>query len=153
VPAATKGEGLQLLRATVARFAANEAHFRTAAFDEESTREQFINALFDALGWDVLDREPARGPLRDVVFHPRLVEDHEAAGEETWDEDLTVDELAAREPVTRIPDYAFRVDGVTRFLGYSQDKAEKSISRHDVIAANCGSGLVGVVAERVASAV
>lgn len=37
-------------------------------------------------------------------------------------------------------------------LGYSQDKAEKSISRLDSLAANCGSGLVGAVAERVASA-
>ncbi|MCA1701244.1 MAG: hypothetical protein LC790_21040, partial [Actinobacteria bacterium] len=36
--------------------------------------------------------------------------------------------------------------------GYSQDKAEKSISWLDWLAANCGSSLVGVVAERVASA-
>jgi hypothetical protein len=49
-----------------------------------------------------------------VVFHPRLVDAHEPAGAEEWDEGLTEDELAAREPVTRIPDYAFRFDGATR---------------------------------------
>jgi len=114
VPAATKKEGLVLIRETVERFAANQQHYLTTGFDEESSREQFINALFDALGWDVLDRA-GRGAARDVVFHPRLVDEGHTAGLEGWDEDLTVEELAAREPITRIPDYAFRVDGVTRF--------------------------------------
>jgi len=58
----------------VDRFAANEEHYTSAEFDETSTREQFVNGLFDALGWDVFDVE-GRGSTREVVFHPRLVVD------------------------------------------------------------------------------
>ena len=48
------------------------------------------------------------------------------------------------------PIFVFVQNGVLREpeqdeLGYSQDKAEKSISWLDSLAANCGSGLVGVV--------
>src|SRR5262245_30574814 len=105
VPAASRAEGLALIRALVERFAAHAQHYHTAAFDETSTREQYVNAFFDALGWDVLD-EAGRGAAREVVFHPRLRDDHHLAGSEEWDEDLTEDDLAAREPVARIPDYA-----------------------------------------------
>jgi type I restriction-modification system DNA methylase subunit len=115
VPAASRAEGLALVRALVERFAANEAFYTSPDFDETSTREQFVNGLFDALGWDVLDAE-GRGRAREVVFHPRLVGAHEVAGAEEWDDDLTEDELAAREPVARIPDYAFRFEVATRFF-------------------------------------
>jgi hypothetical protein len=115
VPAASKEEGLALVGDLVVRFAANEGHYTSPEFDETSTREQFVNGLFDALGWDVLDAE-GRGSARDVVFHPRLLDAQELAGAEEWDEDLTQEELAAREPVARIPDYAFRFDGSTRFF-------------------------------------
>jgi hypothetical protein len=98
MPAATKDDGLELLRTAVARFTANEQHYRSGEFDEESTREQFINAFFDALGWDVVDDE-GHGPHRDVIFHPRLVEHGSASGAEAWDADLTEAELAAREPI------------------------------------------------------
>lgn len=114
MPAADKDAGLELITAAVAQFAANEPHYRSADFDEESTREQFINRFFDALGWDVVDAA-GRGPHRDVVFHPRLTTEHGVAGREEWDEDLTEEELAARNPVTQIPDYAFRIESVTRF--------------------------------------
>jgi type I restriction-modification system DNA methylase subunit len=115
VPAESREEGLVLVRALVDRFAANEAHYISPDFDETSTREQFVNGLFGALGWDVLDVE-GRGSARDVVFHPRLRDVQELAGAEEWDEDLTEEELAAREPVAQIPDYAFRLDGSTRFF-------------------------------------
>jgi Eco57I restriction-modification methylase/TaqI-like C-terminal specificity domain len=115
VPAATKADSRARIEALVERFSANEAHYVSAGFDETSTREQFINGLFDALGWDVLDVQ-GRGADREVVFHPRLQDDPRVAGAEEWDEDLTEDELAAREPVARIPDYAFRHEGSTRFF-------------------------------------
>lgn len=99
----SKEQGLDLLKRSVARFAANEAHFRSPEFDEESTREQFINSFFAALDWDVIDEE-GRGPNRDVIFHPRLLEAHSVAGLDDWDADLTEDELAAREPITQVPD-------------------------------------------------
>jgi hypothetical protein len=54
VPAAIQ-EGLAIVEALVARFRANERHYTSADVDDTSTREQFINGFFDALGWDVLD--------------------------------------------------------------------------------------------------
>ena len=110
VPATTIDEGLAQVCELVARFRRNLGHYRSAEFDETSTREQFINPLFEALGWDVLDHA-GRGADRDVIFHSRLVDGSEVAGLEAWDDDLTAAELAAREPVVRIPDYAFRYDG------------------------------------------
>lgn len=115
MPAQSQEEGLAHIADLVERFAANEQHYVSGEFDETSTREQFVNGLFDALGWDVLDAE-GRGPNRDVIFHPRLLDDAAIAGEEAWDEDLSEDELAEREPIARIPDYAFRYDGSTRFF-------------------------------------
>jgi type I restriction-modification system DNA methylase subunit len=115
VPAASRADGLARIEALVERFRANEAYYSSAAFDETSTREQFINGFFDALGWDVLDAD-GRGADRDVIFHLRLVDEAPAAGAAGWDEDLTEEELAARDPVTRIPDYTFRYEGVTRFF-------------------------------------
>jgi hypothetical protein len=106
VPAGNRQEGLAQIVALVERFRANEPHYVSAAFDETSTRELFINGFFDALGWDVLDMT-GLGAYRDVVFHPRLRDHLSLAGAEEWDEDLSEEELAAREPVAQIPDYAF----------------------------------------------
>jgi hypothetical protein len=115
VPAGDQDEGREQVADLVERFVANEAHYRSTEFDETSTREQFINGFFDALGWDVLDAA-GRGGDRDVIFHPRLRDEREIAGEEEWDEDLSEDELAERQPVARVPDYAFRYEGATRFF-------------------------------------
>lgn len=108
-------DGLAQVRELAARFRRNLGHYRSAEFDETSTREQFINPLFEALGWDVLDHA-GRGADRDVVFHSRLVDGSVIAGLEAWDDDLTAEELARREPVVRIPDYAFRHDGRVQFF-------------------------------------
>src|SRR3954451_5560709 len=106
MPAGSMEEGRALIAALVDRFLVNEAHYTSAAFDETSAREQFINGFFDALGWDVLDAA-GRGAGRDVVFHPRLRDEAQVRGSEDWDEDLSEDELAQREPLAQIPDYAF----------------------------------------------
>ncbi|HJQ49200.1 MAG TPA: N-6 DNA methylase, partial [Gaiellaceae bacterium] len=115
MPAATVEEGREQIAALVERFLAQEDYYNSPEFDETSTREQFVNLFFEALGWDVLD-VASLGPDREVVFHPRLRDEAELAGEEAWDEDLSEDELAEREPLVRIPDYAFRYDGSTRFF-------------------------------------
>lgn len=83
--------------------------------DETSTREYFINPLFEALGWDVRDLA-GRGALRDVIYHRRLVSTPEVAGLAAWDDDLTAEELAAREPIVAIPDYTFRLENTARFF-------------------------------------
>jgi hypothetical protein len=115
VPAADKNEGKQQVRSLVERFTRNYDHYRSPSFDEASTREYFINPLFEALGWDVRDLG-GRGALRDVIYHRRLVSEPQVSGLEAWDDDLTAEELAAREPVVTIPDYTFGVDGTTKFF-------------------------------------
>ncbi len=113
--ASSPEEGRELLRGTVERYRRNRDHYRSSAFDETSTRESFINTFFQALGWDVLD-DSSRGPQRDVIFHHRLIEQRQIAGLEAWDEDLSEEEISARAPLVRIPDYAFLVGGSLRFF-------------------------------------
>jgi len=114
-PARSSPEGKEQAAALVRAFAEHSSYYVSAAYDETSTRERFINPLFEALGWDVLDAE-GRGPLRDVIFHQRLHRQGGVAGEDAWDEDLTAEQLADRAPQVRIPDYAFRVHGALRFF-------------------------------------
>ena len=123
MPRAENGdEGRARIAALVERFDANRGCYTEAGFDETSTREQFINGFFEALGWDVLDAA-GNGPTRDVVFHPRLRDEQGFAGAEEWDEDLTEEELAERGPVARIPNYAFRFLGSTRFFVEAKRRA------------------------------
>lgn len=115
VSARSKDEGLRSIIGAVRRFERNLEHYKSKSFDETSTREQFINPLFEALGWDVLD-EDGRGPHRDVVFHRRLVAPSSAAGLAEWDDDLSAAELSSQEPSVTVPDYEFRINGRTRFF-------------------------------------
>jgi len=115
VPALDKEEGRALVRELVARFERNREHYRSAEFDEASTREYFINPFFEALGWDVRD-QAGRGALRDVIYHRRLTSAPEVAGLAAWDDELTAEELAAREPVVAVPDYTFRSEDATKFF-------------------------------------
>jgi len=114
VIAENAGEGLAAVTELVGRFRDHERYYLTAEFDEASTRETFIDPLFEALGWDVADRA-GRGPARDVIFHRRVTTLPSVAGEAAWDDDLTEAELAERVPRVAIPDYAFRSDSVLRF--------------------------------------
>lgn len=113
--AASRQEGLEAVRALVEQFRAREDYYSSEAYDETTTRERWINPLFEALGWDVLDLGD-RGEGREVLYHSRFVTDATPAGEAEWDEELSDEELAERRAKILIPDYAFRVDGVHRFF-------------------------------------
>jgi type I restriction-modification system DNA methylase subunit len=115
VPASNEADGVAQVRDLVLRFGRNIDHYRSAGFDEASTREYFINPLFEALGWDVRDLE-GRGPQREVIYHQRIRSSASVAGLADWDDTLTAEELAAREPTSAVPDYAFQIDGTTRFF-------------------------------------
>jgi transketolase N-terminal domain/subunit len=41
------------LNRLVATFEKNFAHYKKAGYDEASLRQEFLNPLFSALGWDV----------------------------------------------------------------------------------------------------
>jgi adenine-specific DNA-methyltransferase len=113
--AGTSAQGRTTLELLVRAFAANAAHYKSPGYSETATRSQFIDRLFEALGWDVND-SAGLGPRRDVVVENRQTTSVQLAGEDEWDDDLTAEELADRVPSNRYPDYVFRVDLRNRFV-------------------------------------
>ena len=78
----------------VEEFKANEKYYKSVAFDEENTKNKFINKFFIALGWDVYDDE-GNGPLyHDVEFEDTV--------------------LVNGKP--KAPDYSFRIGGKKKFF-------------------------------------
>jgi hypothetical protein len=77
----------------VDQFASNLEAYKSAAFKETPTREQFINPLFEALGWNVRSLGLSEVEKEVVLEHPLQV-----AGS------------------TKSIDYAFRLNGINRFV-------------------------------------
>lgn len=78
------------LKSLVHKFEANKYHYLSKNYLEEEVKIDFINPLFEALGWDVRNTKGLSPYERDV-----LVEKGETIGH---------------------PDYNFRIDGQTKFF-------------------------------------
>jgi predicted type IV restriction endonuclease len=79
----------------VERFEVDRKTYRSTAYKEEWIRQDFIDPLFEALGWDVANRKGVPvGPQREVVPEDRI--------------------KVSR--ATKAPDYAFRVHGTRKFF-------------------------------------
>ncbi len=78
----------------VERFEQNKADYRAGNYNETQLRREFLDPFFEALGWDVNNKEGNAEAYKDVV--------HEAA----------VKVGAA----TKAPDYAFRIGGMRKFF-------------------------------------
>lgn len=78
----------------VARFHDNISSYKNPAYKEAQARVDFINPLFDALGWDVYNKAGYAEAYRDVI--------HEDA--------IKVGGL------TKAPDYCFRIGGQRKFF-------------------------------------
>jgi len=77
----------------VRHFATNLAQYRAPGYKEANARQEFIDPLFAALGWDVSNIQHAAPDYREVVVEPSLdVEGHQKA-----------------------PDYAFRIGREAKF--------------------------------------
>lgn len=109
--ASRKEEGQIAISDLVNKYAANREYFKSAEYDETSTRTHFIDRLFEALGWDVSNPSPER----EVIFHNRYRIQSTVAGDEDWDNELSQEELDARATRTEIPDYAFLISGELQF--------------------------------------
>ncbi len=90
----------------VRKFEENRAAYQSGAFNETSTRVQFINPLFRELGWDVDNASGAPEAYKDVVH-----EDAVKVG-----------------AYTKAPDYSFRVGGARRFF---LEAKKPSVNLHD----------------------
>ena len=70
--------------------------YRSGALNETETRIQFINPFFEALGWDMSNREQVPDLYKDVVHEDTLkIQDSRKA---------------------KAPDYSFRIGGVRKFF-------------------------------------
>lgn len=78
----------------VARFHDNISSYKNPAYKEAQARVDFINPLFDALGWDVYNKAGYAEAYRDVI--------HEDA--------IKIGGL------TKAPDYCFRIGGQRKFF-------------------------------------
>ena len=75
-------------------FKQNQQSYRSGRFNEARLRLEFLNPLFEALGWDVANRSGYAEAYKDVLVEPSL----EMEGE------------------IKAPDYAFRIGGTRKFF-------------------------------------
>jgi len=82
------------IRQLAEQFARHAARYRGPAYNEETARSEFISPFFEALGWDVANRQGHAPQYREVV--------HE--------EGVKVGDA------TKAPDYTFRIGGLRKFF-------------------------------------
>jgi type I restriction-modification system DNA methylase subunit len=78
----------------VERYRANRDRYESSTYNEETARNEFINPLFEALGWDIANKAGAAEQYKDVI--------HE--------ESIKVGDF------TTAPDYTFRFGGIRKFF-------------------------------------
>jgi len=90
----TKDEAKQKVGELVGRFRYNLDVYKKSAYNETQVRREFINPFFEALGWDVGNKQGHAEQYKDVVH-----EDAIKVGRST-----------------RAPDYSFRIGGLRKFF-------------------------------------
>ena len=78
----------------VARFRANLDSYRRGAYNETQVRREFIDPFFEALGWDVANKQGYAEAYKDVVHEESI----KVGGG------------------TKAPDYGFRIGGTRKFF-------------------------------------
>jgi len=82
------------VRNLVERFERNYEQYRSAKYNETQLRREFLDPFFEALGWDVFNKQGYAETYKDVIHEDSL-------------------EI---EGATKAPDYAFRVGGQRKFF-------------------------------------
>ena len=90
------------------RFTRQTARYRSPSYNEETARSEFISPFFEALGWDIANRQGHALQYRDVI--------HE--------EGIKVGDA------TKAPDYTFRIGGQRKF--FVEAKKPGVDLKHDV---------------------
>ena len=78
----------------VKHFKQNHESFRSGKYNEAQLRQEFLNPFFEALGWDMFNKQGYAEAYKEVI--------HEAS--------LDI------EGATKAPDYAFRIGGTRKFF-------------------------------------
>ncbi|MBI4831111.1 MAG: hypothetical protein HY801_06065, partial [Candidatus Lindowbacteria bacterium] len=82
------------IRALIERFERNIESYRSVSYKEAQLRTEFINPLFEALGWDVYNREGCAEAYKEVIHEDAI---HVGGA-------------------TKAPDYCFRIGGMRKFF-------------------------------------
>ncbi|WP_295618107.1 hypothetical protein [uncultured Methanobrevibacter sp.] len=79
----------EIVAELVAKFENNKDFYTSNSFKEEEAKIEFINPMFEALGWDVHNKQKLGPSFKEVIFEESL-----SIGKET-----------------KAPDYSFRLGG------------------------------------------
>ncbi len=82
------------IRDLVERFERNREQYRAGKYNETQLRREFLDPFFEALGWDIFNKQGYAETYKDVIHEDSL-------------------EI---EGATKAPDYAFRVGGQRKFF-------------------------------------
>ena len=78
----------------VERFDRYHETYRSSGYNETQVRREFIDPLFEELGWDIANRRGLSEPYKDVIHEDAI----KVGG------------------ATKAPDYCFRVGGIRKFF-------------------------------------
>lgn len=78
----------------VGRYHSHAADYKSTSYNETQVRREFIDPLFEALGWDMNNRQGYAEAYKDVIHEDTL----KIGG------------------TTKAPDYAFRIGGTRKFF-------------------------------------
>jgi hypothetical protein len=82
------------VRALVEKFSEHRDTYHRAGYNETLLRRDFLDPFFEALGWDMTNRQGYAEAYRDVIHEDALVVEKSA----------------------RAPDYCFRIGGTRKFF-------------------------------------
>ena len=85
----TKEQAKAIIQTLVERFGEHKAEYHLPEYNEQKTRQDFINPFFKALGWDVDNEKGDSEAYREVIYEDKVVVKGKA----------------------KAPDYGFRLSG------------------------------------------
>ena len=83
-----------IIKQLVARFEEHREAYRSGKYNETQLRREFLDPFFEALGWDILNKQGYAEAYKDVIHEDSLLIEGE----------------------NKAPDYAFRTGGIRKFF-------------------------------------
>ena len=97
----------EIIEELVQRFDQHRAAYRSGEYNETQLRREFLDPFFEALGWDVFNKQGYAEAYKDVIHEDAI----KIGG------------------ATKAPDYAFRIGGTRKFFVEAKKPAVRSKRR------------------------
>jgi hypothetical protein len=121
-------------------FRKNIHQIKTASFNEAQARQQLIDPLFEALGWDVRNKQQRPPYMQEVLPEGRVktsvaktlkeeTKEYTSMMEYIADDEYKADQKLA----TKKPDYRFRISGATKFFVEAKKPSVDLATNRDAI--------------------